>query len=102
MAPVSAATARAPASQPMSRVATPGQHNIEEVSAFLKLPAKRIVKTLMVVTGDGREVFILLRGDQGARAVLESAAQHSAVAMPSAALDVDTPAELARLERTLG
>lgn len=46
--------------------------------------------------------LILLRGDQGARAVLESAAQHSAVAMPSAALDVDTPAELARLERTLG
>ncbi|MCC7548551.1 MAG: proline--tRNA ligase [Burkholderiales bacterium] len=63
------ATARAPASQPMSRVATPGQHNIEEVSAFLKLPAKRIVKTLMVVTGDGREVFILLRGDHMLNAV---------------------------------
>ncbi|MEZ5562997.1 MAG: nucleotidyltransferase family protein [Gammaproteobacteria bacterium] len=44
----------------------------------------------------------LLRGDQGARALLESAAQRTAVAMPSAALDVDTPAELARLERTLG
>ena len=44
----------------------------------------------------------LLRGDQGARAVLESAAQHSAVAMPSAALDADTPAALARLERRLG
>ena len=44
----------------------------------------------------------LLRGDQGARAVLESAAQRSAVAMPSAALDADTPEELARLGRTLG
>ena len=44
----------------------------------------------------------LLRGDQGARAVLESAAQRSVVVMPSAALDVDTPAELARLERALG
>lgn len=44
----------------------------------------------------------LLRGDQGARAVLESAAQHSTVAMPAAALDADTPAELARLEHRLG
>jgi molybdenum cofactor cytidylyltransferase len=44
----------------------------------------------------------LLRGDQGARALLEGAAQHIAVPMPSAALDVDTPAELARLERSLG
>jgi CTP:molybdopterin cytidylyltransferase MocA len=44
----------------------------------------------------------LLRGDQGARALLESAVQHTAVPMPSAALDVDTPAELARLERSLG
>lgn len=44
----------------------------------------------------------LLRGDQGARALLESAAQRSLVAMPTAALDADTPAELARLERALG
>jgi CTP:molybdopterin cytidylyltransferase MocA len=43
-----------------------------------------------------------LRGDQGARAVLESAAQRTAVPMPSAALDADTPAELARIERSLG
>lgn len=43
----------------------------------------------------------LLRGDQGARAVLESAEQRSVVAMPSAALDADTPDELTRLERTL-
>jgi len=46
--------------------------------------------------------LLLLRGDQGARALLESAAQRSLVAMPAAALDVDTPAELARLERELG
>lgn len=44
----------------------------------------------------------LLRGDQGARALLESAEQHTAVPMPSAALDADTPAELARLERSVG
>ncbi len=57
------ATPRRPATQPMSKVATPGQHSIEEVSAFLELAPERIVKTLMVVTGDGREVLILLRGD---------------------------------------
>jgi len=34
--------------------------------------------------------------------VLESAEQRSVVAMPSAALDADTPDELTRLERTLG
>lgn len=46
--------------------------------------------------------LVALRGDQGARALLESAAQRTAVPMPSAALDVDTPAELARIERSLG
>jgi CTP:molybdopterin cytidylyltransferase MocA len=46
--------------------------------------------------------LVALRGDQGARAVLESAAQRTAVPMPSAALDADTPAELARIERSLG
>jgi CTP:molybdopterin cytidylyltransferase MocA len=44
----------------------------------------------------------LLRGDQGARALLERTPQRTAVPMPSAALDVDTPADLARLERSLG
>lgn len=39
-----------------------------------------------------------LRGDQGARSLLEWHAEHTAVAMPHAALDVDTPEDLARLE----
>jgi prolyl-tRNA synthetase len=49
--------------QNMRKVATPGQHTIEQVSAFLKMPAERIVKTLMVVTGDQQEYLLLLRGD---------------------------------------
>ena len=57
------AAPRPAASQAMSRVATPGQHSIEEVSAFLEVPPQRILKTLMVVAGDGREVLLLLRGD---------------------------------------
>ena len=39
-----------------------------------------------------------LRGDQGARSLLEWHTEHITVAMPHAALDVDTPEELARLE----
>jgi prolyl-tRNA synthetase len=49
--------------QPMSTVATPGAHTIEEVSARLGVAPERIVKTLMVVAGDGRQVLLLLRGD---------------------------------------
>ncbi len=49
--------------QAMQKVATPGQHTIEEVSAFFKVTAQKILKTLMVVTGDQREYLLLLRGD---------------------------------------
>jgi len=47
----------------MRKVATPAVHTIEEVSAFLKVPAQKVVKTLMVVTGDQKEHLLLLRGD---------------------------------------
>ncbi|HZR01743.1 MAG TPA: proline--tRNA ligase [Burkholderiales bacterium] len=57
------ASPRLPPTQPMVKVHTPNQHTIEEVSAFLKIPAARIIKTLMIVTGDQRQVLLLLRGD---------------------------------------
>jgi prolyl-tRNA synthetase len=57
------AVPRAAPSAPLTKVATPNQHSIEEVSAFLKVPPQRVLKTLMIVTGDQREVLILLRGD---------------------------------------
>jgi prolyl-tRNA synthetase len=56
-------TPRPAPAEEMRKVATPGQHTIEAVSAFLKVPAERIVKTLMVVTGDQQEYLLLLRGD---------------------------------------
>jgi prolyl-tRNA synthetase len=55
--------ARPAPAHPLRKVATPGQHSIEEVSAFLKAPPHHIVKTLMVVSGDGQEYLLLLRGD---------------------------------------
>ena len=39
-----------------------------------------------------------LRGDQGARSLLEWHTEHTTVNMPHAALDVDTPEDLVRLE----
>jgi prolyl-tRNA synthetase len=53
----------APASEPLTKVATPGQHSIDDVAAFLKLTPQRVLKTLMVVTGDGQAYLLLLRGD---------------------------------------
>ena len=49
--------------QPLQKIATPGVHTIEDVSTLLKVGPERIVKTLMVVAGDGQEYLLLLRGD---------------------------------------
>jgi prolyl-tRNA synthetase len=52
-----------PPTQPMTRVATPGRHSIEEVAAYLRLPPQKILKSLLVVTRDGEPYLLLLRGD---------------------------------------
>ncbi|NDY41460.1 proline--tRNA ligase [Dissulfurirhabdus thermomarina] len=44
------------------RVETPGRRTVEEVTAFLEVPASRLVKTLLLVA-DGRPVAALVRGD---------------------------------------
>jgi prolyl-tRNA synthetase len=56
-------TPRPAPTQPLRKVATPAQHTIEEVSAYLKVPAEKILKTLLVVTGDQQHYLLLLRGD---------------------------------------
>jgi prolyl-tRNA synthetase len=63
------AGARAAASQPMQKVATPGKHTCEEVSEFLKIPLEKTVKSIVVVrenreAPEQNEMFMLLvRGD---------------------------------------
>jgi prolyl-tRNA synthetase len=57
------AAARAAAAAALQKVATPAAHTIGDVAAFLRVPADKIIKTLMVVTGDGKEVLLLMRGD---------------------------------------
>jgi prolyl-tRNA synthetase len=53
----------------MEKVATPGARTIAEVSNFLRLPATRLVKTLMVESDDGGVVALVLRGDHELNAV---------------------------------
>ncbi len=57
------AATRAAPGRGMEKIATPDQHSIEEVAAFLKVPPERILKTLLVMTGDQQPYLILLRGD---------------------------------------
>jgi prolyl-tRNA synthetase len=47
----------------IEKVATPGKKTIEEVSAFLGVAAKDLVKTLIYVA-DGKPVAVLVRGDR--------------------------------------
>ena len=47
----------------LATVATPGQHSIDEVNAFLKVEPQRILKTLLVKGTEGGVVALLLRGD---------------------------------------
>jgi len=46
-----------------TKVATPGKHSIADVSAFLKVPADKLVKTLIYLA-DGAPVAVLVRGDR--------------------------------------
>lgn len=58
----------------LERVATPAQRTIDEVGAFLKLPAERFVKTLVYATPEGHAVVVLVRGDHAASETKLSAA----------------------------
>jgi len=57
------AAPRAAASAPVSKVATPKMHSIDEVAAGLSVPASTIVKTLLMVDEAGAAVALLVRGD---------------------------------------
>ncbi|MBW1817668.1 MAG: proline--tRNA ligase [Deltaproteobacteria bacterium] len=48
--------------KPVEEIATPGAGTIEEVTAFLSVPAERLIKTLIYVV-DEETVAVLVRGD---------------------------------------
>jgi prolyl-tRNA synthetase len=52
-----------PAGSAIVDVPTPGVRTIEEVSKFLKLPARRLIKTLIYLA-DGKPVAAILHGDR--------------------------------------
>jgi len=62
-------TSRPAPGTPMTRVDTPTQHTIQEVSEFLGVPPERCLKTLMVEGADGGLVALVLRGDHELNAV---------------------------------
>ncbi len=49
--------------KPLEKVATPGARTVEEVTAFLNVPAKKLVKTLLY-KADGEVVAAMIRGDR--------------------------------------
>jgi prolyl-tRNA synthetase len=59
----SPAEKRANAELSMDKVATPGQHSIAELAAFLKVPADKCLKTLIVNGANDDLIALVLRGD---------------------------------------
>ena len=49
--------------KPIQKVATPNMKTVEEVTGFLKIPAKKLVKTLLY-KADGEVIAALIRGDR--------------------------------------
>jgi prolyl-tRNA synthetase len=78
--------AHAGALRPLRKVATPGLHSVEEVSAFLGVPPDRFIKTLLYGTDGGETVAAAVRGDHTlSEAKLQQALGCQAVAMADAA-----------------
>src|ERR1700681_1568398 len=62
------AAPRAPATQPMRKVATPDKHTCEEVSQLLGIPIENTVKSIVVMHDRGKDAppemaMLLVRGD---------------------------------------
>ena len=49
--------------KPLEAVKTPGKHTVEQVSQFLKVPASKLIKTLLYDVGKDEHVAVLIRGD---------------------------------------
>lgn len=75
------ASPRAAASETMQSVDTPQKHTIDELSEFLKLPAERCLKTLLVEgTEKNTVVALVVRGDHDLNEI--KAEKHPLVAAP--------------------
>jgi prolyl-tRNA synthetase len=60
---VAPAAGRLSAAAPLQRAHTPGVKTIAELSASLRVPVDRTIKSFVVEADDGRPVLLLVRGD---------------------------------------
>ncbi len=60
--PPPSAPAAGESPKPLETVMTPGQHTVEQVSRFLKVPPARLLKTLLY-EAEGGAIAVLVRGD---------------------------------------
>ena len=60
---VAPASARGDAGETLRKVHTPGVKTIADLCAFLKIPAERAVKAVVVDGADGKPVLLMVRGD---------------------------------------
>jgi prolyl-tRNA synthetase len=60
---------RPAATQPMTKIATPGAKTIAQLAEMLKVGPERLLKTLLVDGSDGAAVALLIRGDHELNAV---------------------------------
>jgi prolyl-tRNA synthetase len=60
---------RPAATQPMTKIATPGAKTIAQLAEMLKVGPERLLKTLLVDGSDGAAVALLVRGDHELNAV---------------------------------
>jgi prolyl-tRNA synthetase len=60
---------RAPAKEPLTKVATPGAKTIEDLVKFLKVPATKTIKTLLVDGVEDDVVALVVRGDHELNAI---------------------------------
>lgn len=63
------ATPRPAAQQALQKVPTPGARTIADLAAFLKVPAERCLKTLLVESTEGGVVALIVRGDHEMNAI---------------------------------
>jgi prolyl-tRNA synthetase len=61
--PVALPPESAPAAHRLREVHTPDTRTIEQVTAFLGIPARRLIKSLVVVSEDHGPIMALVRGD---------------------------------------
>ncbi len=66
---VAPAGARAAPTRTLDKVATPNVRTIADLAAFLKVPAERTVKTLIVEGAEGDLVALVVRGDHELNAI---------------------------------